>query len=226
TTLLPPRVQRHPWLRYKVEGYTKGIVHNFKHRLDTSFGRQDRSCLPAMHKGGSTRSIPDKGDLRNYWIEISSDTDFLGAAPSYGYIKDLVRRLCHMMISYSISGRGQAPKKYLFKNAEGRKSGARMSRGHFIGSLAAHFGLVAAAGASKVVEGDPVVDEGVLVVPTPVQAPQPPFAAAPARTIAQRLSIFEEESEVRYMSYTDIHQRCVQHRTGDDSTSAPKQLDP
>ncbi|GKG55199.1 hypothetical protein Tco_0571839, partial [Tanacetum coccineum] len=32
---------------------------------------------------GSDRLIPDKGDLRDYWMEISSDRDFLGAAPSY-----------------------------------------------------------------------------------------------------------------------------------------------
>ncbi|GJW14773.1 hypothetical protein Tco_0018906 [Tanacetum coccineum] len=32
--------------------------------------------------------------------------------------------------------------QYLFKHAEGRKSGAMLSRGHFIGRLAHHFGLV------------------------------------------------------------------------------------
>ncbi|GKC09045.1 hypothetical protein Tco_1000655, partial [Tanacetum coccineum] len=60
---------------------------------------------------GNERVIPDKGDLRDYSIEISSDIDFLGPAPSYVYIRDLVRRLCHRMISCSIFGRGQAPKK-------------------------------------------------------------------------------------------------------------------
>ncbi|GKC83751.1 hypothetical protein Tco_1139468 [Tanacetum coccineum] len=52
---------------------------------------------------------------------------------------------------------------------------------------------VAAAGALEVAEGAPVVDEGVLAVSAPVQAPQPHPAAAPTRTIAQRLSILEEE---------------------------------
>ncbi|GJW36962.1 hypothetical protein Tco_0059882, partial [Tanacetum coccineum] len=210
---------------------------------------------------GSTRVIPDKGDLRDYWTEISSDRDFLGPAPSYIYIRDHVRRLCHMLISCIISGRGQAPEKvtstdlfylrsmdqgtvnvpyllaqYLFRHAEGRKSRARMSVGHFIGRLADHFGLVsdeglmgfsvitrvllvidlhqlskfnicvrlgdtwawvalgperqqvAAAGALKVAEGAPIVDDGVLA---PMQAPQPPPALA--RTIAQRLSVLEEE---------------------------------
>ncbi|GJY23831.1 hypothetical protein Tco_0397489 [Tanacetum coccineum] len=60
---------------------------------------------------GSDRLIPDKGDLRDYWIEISSDRDFLGPAPSYVLIRDPVRRLCHRMIAYSISGKGQAPEK-------------------------------------------------------------------------------------------------------------------
>ncbi|GKC87723.1 hypothetical protein Tco_1148372, partial [Tanacetum coccineum] len=113
---------------------------------------------------GSERVIPDKGDLRDYYIEISSDRDFLGSAPSYVFIRDHVRRLCHRMISCSIFGRGQTPEKvtgvnlfylrsmdwgtanvpyllaqYLFRHAKGRKSGVRLSKGYFIGHLAAHF---------------------------------------------------------------------------------------
>ncbi|GJV01389.1 hypothetical protein Tco_1334958 [Tanacetum coccineum] len=116
---------------------------------------------------GSERVIPDKGDLRVYWIEISSDRDFLGPAPSYVHIIDHVRRLCHRMIACSISGRGQGAEKvtgvdlfylwtidrgtanvlyllakYLFRHAKGRKSGARLSGGHVIGRLTSHFGLV------------------------------------------------------------------------------------
>ncbi|GJQ99428.1 hypothetical protein Tco_0522413 [Tanacetum coccineum] len=112
------------------------------------------------YTAGSDRLIPDKGDLRDYWMEISYDRDFLGPAPSYVLIRDPVRRLCHRMIAYSISGRGQAPEKvtgidlfYLRSMdrgtinvphllAEGRKSGARLSGGHFIMRLAMHFGLV------------------------------------------------------------------------------------
>ncbi|GKA05283.1 hypothetical protein Tco_0684403, partial [Tanacetum coccineum] len=36
----------------------------------------------------SDRLIPDKGDLRDYWMEISSDRDFLGPASSYVIIRD------------------------------------------------------------------------------------------------------------------------------------------
>ncbi|GJS65859.1 hypothetical protein Tco_0680423 [Tanacetum coccineum] len=93
--------------------------------------------------------------------------DFLRGATSYTYIRDLAWKLYHRLILYSISGRGQAPKKvtatdlfylhsmdrgatnvlyllaqYLFRHTEGRKSGVRSSRGHFIRCLAHHFGLV------------------------------------------------------------------------------------
>ncbi|GKG13164.1 hypothetical protein Tco_0350124, partial [Tanacetum coccineum] len=36
---LPPRDQRHPWLRYQVEGYTEDIMHNYEQRLEMIFGR-------------------------------------------------------------------------------------------------------------------------------------------------------------------------------------------
>ncbi|GJR79455.1 reverse transcriptase domain-containing protein [Tanacetum coccineum] len=100
-------------------------------------------------------------------MKISSDRDLLGPAPSYVLIRDPVRRLCHMMIAYSISGKGQASEKvtgvdlfylrnmdygtanvphllaqYLFRHAEGRKSGARLLGGYFIGRLAMHFRLL------------------------------------------------------------------------------------
>ncbi|GKE06217.1 hypothetical protein Tco_1398235 [Tanacetum coccineum] len=148
---------------------------------------------------GSERSNPDKGDLSDYWVEISFGRDFLRGAPSYTYIRDPVRRLCH-------------------RHAEGRKSGARLSRGNFIRRLTHHFGLVsddglrgllvvarelllidmgelvklniymeirndwawvapgpkrqqvAAAGAPKAAEDAPVVDEGAQADLTPIQA--------------------------------------------------------
>ncbi|GKA20164.1 hypothetical protein Tco_0700153 [Tanacetum coccineum] len=38
-TPLPHRDQRHPWLGYQVEGYTKDIIHNYEQRLETIFYR-------------------------------------------------------------------------------------------------------------------------------------------------------------------------------------------
>ncbi|GJX42106.1 hypothetical protein Tco_0257096 [Tanacetum coccineum] len=293
---LPPRDQRHLWLRYQIEGYTEEIVHDFEQRLEMIFGRQVNrvhildfeGLTPDMRQDlaermrmvytgddgqevfvshswrrlfgiqaplvqefileffstcrigdemgldvagtlcfqlggarrsmtwrqfilalglhtdeemaedgfgaywlGSERLIPDKGDLSDYWVEISSGRDFLRGAPSYTYIRDPVRRLCHRLISYNISGRGQAPEKvtatdlfylrsmdrgaanvpyllaqYLFRHAEGRKSDARLLGGHFIGRLAHHFGLVSddgLRGLSVVARELPLIDIGKLV---------------------------------------------------------------
>nr|GEY85989.1 hypothetical protein [Tanacetum cinerariifolium] len=82
------------------------------------------------------------------------------------------RTMPQMMARLKEEGRGQAPEKvtatdlfylrsmdegkavnvpyllaqYLFRHAEGRKCGARMSGGHFVGRLAEHFGLVTEEG--------------------------------------------------------------------------------
>ncbi|GJU05452.1 hypothetical protein Tco_1121882 [Tanacetum coccineum] len=124
-------------------------------------------------------------------MEISSDRDFLCPAPSYVLIRDPVRRLCHRMIAYNISSRGQALEKYLFRHAEGRKSGARLSGGHFIGHLAMHFGLVSdeglrglqatAAGAHEADEADQAAEEVAPKIPAPAQAPPPPPPAPQPR---------------------------------------------
>nr|GEY44154.1 hypothetical protein [Tanacetum cinerariifolium] len=114
--------------------------------------------------------------------------DFLGPAPSYVYIRDPMRILCHRMISCSISGRGKAPEKvtgidlfylrsidlrtanisyllaqYLFRHAARRKSEARLSGGYFIRCLAAYFVLVGdegLMGLSMITPGDPEDAEG------------------------------------------------------------------
>ncbi|GKB99595.1 hypothetical protein Tco_0985732 [Tanacetum coccineum] len=56
--------------------------------------------------------------------------------------------------------------QYLFRHAKGRKSGARLSGGHFIGRLAHHFGLViddGLRGLSVVACKLPLIDIGELV---------------------------------------------------------------
>ncbi|GJV24553.1 hypothetical protein Tco_1377248 [Tanacetum coccineum] len=192
---------------------------------------------------GSDRLIPDKGDLRDYRIEISSDRDLLGPAPSYVLIRDPVRRLCHRMIAYSISGRGQAPEKvtgvdlfylrsmdrgttnvshllaqYLFRYAEGRKSGTRglqvVTRElplidlHELGRLniCTRFGdtwdwvgqgperqQAAAAGAHEADEAGPAAEEGAQEIPALAQAPSRPPPAPQPRTMSQRIERIEEE---------------------------------
>ncbi|GKA63493.1 hypothetical protein Tco_0763099 [Tanacetum coccineum] len=108
--------------------------------------------------------------------------------------------------------------QYLFRYAEGRKSRARLSGGHFIGFLVAHFGLFTfilrllritwawvcalgprwrqqaiAAGALKAAEDAPAADEGAQAVPAPVQAPQLSPPAHQHWTMSQRIDRLEEE---------------------------------
>ncbi|GJY16800.1 hypothetical protein Tco_0387222 [Tanacetum coccineum] len=149
---------------------------------------------------GSEKVIPNKGDLSDYWVEISSGRDFLRGAPSYTYIRDQVQRLCH-------------------RCAEGRKSDARLSGGHFIGRFAHHFGLVSddglrglsvvarelplidmerqqvvAAGALEATEDAHAVDEGAQVDLAPIQAPQPPLPPpAAGKIMPPVLGRLEEE---------------------------------
>ncbi|GJW50984.1 hypothetical protein Tco_0092335 [Tanacetum coccineum] len=59
----------------------------------------------------SERMIPGKGDLHDYWRDISTDGDFLGPPHSYTLIRDLILRLFHRMMAHSIAGRSQAPEK-------------------------------------------------------------------------------------------------------------------
>ncbi|GJT57034.1 hypothetical protein Tco_0992088 [Tanacetum coccineum] len=55
--------------------------------------------------------IPRKGDLHDYWRDISTYGDFLGPPPFYTLIRDPVLRLFHRMMAHSIAGRSQAPEK-------------------------------------------------------------------------------------------------------------------
>nr|GEU60295.1 hypothetical protein [Tanacetum cinerariifolium]GEU60377.1 hypothetical protein [Tanacetum cinerariifolium] len=145
----------------------------------------------------SARQIPNKEDLRDYWIGISSAGDFLCTTPSYTSIRDPILRLCH---------------RYLRLFAAGRKSEALISGGQFVARLAEHFRLLtkerlrgltawvtmglkrqpdAAAGAPRFGQDDLVTDEGDQAVPKPVQEPPPPPATA--RTMPQRMARLEED---------------------------------
>ncbi|GKF68327.1 hypothetical protein Tco_0198006, partial [Tanacetum coccineum] len=95
--------------------------------------------------------------------------------------------------------------QYLFRHAEGRRSRARLSGGHFIGHLAMHFGLFSdeglrdcrqqatVAGAHKANEAGPAVEKGAQEILAPVQAPPPPLPAPQHRTMSQRIERIKEE---------------------------------
>ncbi|GJZ39009.1 hypothetical protein Tco_0585572 [Tanacetum coccineum] len=131
---LPVADQRNPWLSYQIEEYTKEIRRSYEQRLETIWSRpvnrvhvldfegltaemrQDLAVrLRMVYSGGVRRRMMWRKFILALGLhteqEMAEARDFLGPAPSYVLIRDPVRRLCHKMIAYSISGRGQAPEK-------------------------------------------------------------------------------------------------------------------
>ncbi|GJS98323.1 hypothetical protein Tco_0819493 [Tanacetum coccineum] len=141
---LPPHDQRHLWLRYQVEGYTEEIVHDFEQRLKTIFGRQVNRVDILDFKGLTPDMRQDlvKRMRMEFLLEFFSTCrigDEMGL--------DMAGTLCFqlggarrsMMWRQFILALGG---RHLKRHTERRKSGARLSGGHFIGRLAHHFGLV------------------------------------------------------------------------------------
>ncbi|GJU70637.1 hypothetical protein Tco_1262042 [Tanacetum coccineum] len=149
----------------------------------------------------SARQIPNKGDLRDYWIEISSAGDFLGIAPSYTSIRDPILRLCHRLIACNIARRSQAPKKVLEIVCFGKDVGGYDIWRSICKEIDDTWAWVAlgperqpyvAVGAPGAAEDAPVIDEGAQADLTPVQAPHPPPPPPTAgMTMPQRLGRLE-----------------------------------
>ncbi|GKB59353.1 hypothetical protein Tco_0915539, partial [Tanacetum coccineum] len=193
---LPPREQRHPFLRYQGLEYTDENITNFEEMLERIYSREIHRVqvvvfqgMPELMRDGlftrmrmghrddagkarrrlswrqfilalglhtgeemkslgfarywseSKRMIPGKGDLHDYWRDISTDGDFLGPPPFYTLIRDLVLRLCHQMMAHSIAGRSQAPKKVTVTDLFYLKG---LDVGSFVARLAEHFGILTA----------------------------------------------------------------------------------
>ncbi|GJZ77279.1 hypothetical protein Tco_0641951 [Tanacetum coccineum] len=161
---LPPRDQRHPYLRFEGLYYTDTDIADFKERLGTEFGEVvlDLDITGALQfqsgRAESVRQIPDKEDLSAYWIRISSVGYFLGTTPSYTSIRDLMLRLCHMLITCSIARRGQAPEKVFEVIRIGDEARCDDIWG-------------ATAGTPEAAEDAPVANKGTPAIPAPVQAP-------------------------------------------------------
>nr|GEW15923.1 hypothetical protein [Tanacetum cinerariifolium] len=192
---LPPRDQRHPRLRYQVEGYTDDIVHNYEQRLEMIFGRMvyTRDEGQEIFTSHTWRRLFEiraparhRMTLRQFILALGLHTGKEMADDSFGHIGWV----------------------YLFRHAEGKKRGARLYGGHFFRHLASHLGLVsdqglrglsvvtqrqsdAAAGTLGAVEDAHVVDEGAQADPAPMQVPQLPPPTP--KTMPQRITRLEEE---------------------------------
>ncbi|GJV56753.1 hypothetical protein Tco_1457758 [Tanacetum coccineum] len=178
---LPSRAQRHLWLRHKVEGYTEEIVQDYERRLDTIIGRQVNRVHILDFEG---LTVEMRQTLTN-----RLRMEYTGAGGRIYDIEiglDIADTLCFQLGM----ARGQAPEKqtvtnlfYLRSMDEGTR--AWVARGP-------ERQPIAAAGALEVIEGAPIVDEGVPCIPAPVQAPQPP-PIAQTKTMPQRTARLKEE---------------------------------
>ncbi|GJZ19848.1 hypothetical protein Tco_0556438, partial [Tanacetum coccineum] len=115
---LPPREQRHPFLRYQGLEYSDPDIVDFNER-DTLYAKmrmehRDGDGVIVFTSEAWGRVFDTRGPLGRRWSS-SVLQDFLGPPPSYTLIRDLVLRLCHRMMAHSIAGRSQAPKKERLK---------------------------------------------------------------------------------------------------------------
>ncbi|GJY58091.1 putative reverse transcriptase domain-containing protein [Tanacetum coccineum] len=126
----------------------------------------------------SLREIADKGNLSDYWARISSDGDFLRVVPSYTSIRDLLRRLCHILIAELTVVVGELRMIDMDELV-------RLCLCKRLGDTWAWVApsterqQATAARALENVEGAHAEDEGVQANPAFVHAPQPPPTAAP-----------------------------------------------
>nr|GEZ46632.1 hypothetical protein [Tanacetum cinerariifolium] len=141
--------ERHLWLRYEGQEYSDAKIHNFERRLSWIFDRQINRI-----------QVLDFDGLNEEMGQALTDRLRMGHTDAHGQIVDPLRRLCHRLIAFSISGRGQAPEKvtatYLF----------------YLRSMD---------------EGTVILEEGVQADPAPVQVPQAPLAAPGLRNMLQRI---------------------------------------
>ncbi|GKA26889.1 hypothetical protein Tco_0713057 [Tanacetum coccineum] len=156
---LPPRDQRHQYLKFEGLQYTEGDIADFETRfgeamldLDTAgalqfqFGEMQTAGF-GLYWAESARQIPDKGDLSAYWIRISSVEDFLGMDVGSVNVPYLLAR-------------------YLRLFASGRNQGEMISGGQFFARLANHFGLLTEErlqGLTVIVRDLPIIDMAELV---------------------------------------------------------------
>ncbi|GJS20548.1 hypothetical protein Tco_0449180 [Tanacetum coccineum] len=142
---LPPRDQRHQYLRMLMEhmdaqGQSVFTSRAYRRLFDIRGPLVHELIIVFFSTFRFREAVLDldmrETDPRQRGSECLLDRDlicggFYGYTPSYTLIRDPMLRLCNILISCSIDGRSQAPEK-----------GAMISGGQFVARLAEHFGLL------------------------------------------------------------------------------------
>ncbi|GJU58763.1 hypothetical protein Tco_1236529 [Tanacetum coccineum] len=163
---LPPRQQRHMFLRYEGLEYLDTDIVDFEGRL-ARIHKREVHRVPVLNFGGLPHLMAE--GLSGRMLMEHHDE----AAPSYTLIRDSILRLCHRLIACSIAERSQAPKKVTVMDLfylRGMDVGS-VNIPYLLARLAEHFGLLTAeilGGLTACVamgpERQPVAMAGALVV--------------------------------------------------------------
>ncbi|GJS47942.1 hypothetical protein Tco_0598063 [Tanacetum coccineum] len=97
------RNERQEWLRFDTQSYIKEEQLDIETRLEKHYYRKVH-WVQTLDIGGLTEDLDQDITER-----ISFGGDFLGPVPSYTFIREPLRRLCHQLITFTISRRGQTP---------------------------------------------------------------------------------------------------------------------
>ncbi|GJU77251.1 hypothetical protein Tco_1274321 [Tanacetum coccineum] len=199
------------------EGLTDGMRQTLEDKLSVVYAGDDGHALFTSHAwkrffelGGARRRITWRQDILALGLHSEEEMAEPGFRAYWygserGEEKVIGFDLFYLQtMDYGTANVPYLLAQYLFRHAEGRKGGTRLSEGHFIGCLASHFGLVgdqglrglsvvsprlesqqvATAGTLGAAEDAPATDEGAQAVPAPVQAPQPLLPAPQPQTIS------------------------------------------
>ncbi|GJX66090.1 hypothetical protein Tco_0300433, partial [Tanacetum coccineum] len=210
---LPPRDQRHPYLRFEGLQYTDADIADFETRLGKIY-RREVHRVQVFNFGGLTDLMVE--GLSGMMLMEHKDAQGQGVFISRAW-RDPMLRLCHRLIACSIAGRSQAPKKVL----EGLIvivrdllviDMAELVRLQICEELDDTWAWVApiperqsdaVASTPKAARDAPAVDGGALVDPVHMQAPQPPHTTL--RTMPQRNARLEEEVHKLRRSIVGLH---------------------
>ncbi|GKB53380.1 hypothetical protein Tco_0904133 [Tanacetum coccineum] len=188
---LPPRDQRHQYLRFEGLEYTDVDITDFEDKLvgcswsirivrgrgfsETIINIDSEGTLQ-FQLGGDKRRTSWRQFILALGLHTAEEMETAGfrAPPSYTYIRDPMLRLCHRLIACSIARRSQAPKKETVTDLfylRGVDIFEELDDTWAWVAPGPERQPNAVAGALEVAKGAPNVDEGAQVIPAPIQAP-------------------------------------------------------
>ncbi|GJU13356.1 hypothetical protein Tco_1135752 [Tanacetum coccineum] len=141
---LPQRDQRHPYLRFEGLKYTDADIHTFEDRLERIFRRQIHR-VQVLDFAGLTEGLGEDVDNRLRMVHSDEQGHDIFVSDAWRWLLDIKGPLVSSWGCYT----PDELEGVCSWHAEGRKSGAQMSGGHFIACLADHFRLLTKAGLQR-----------------------------------------------------------------------------